>query len=278
MKRFAATCMLFVLLVLPAFAQEDLPPFRWVDHGTFILQGRKYFGENAYEKAFDWDGQMSFGFRALSYNRESFHTYFMFQPVVARSYDRRIRVSGQVYHLVGSLRHTFSRELQASVSLIHLSTHITQDIEHPFYGDLPKLPEGLLDDANVVSIGFSGQSLYRSPLIYRWSLELQPIDVMLPNITENTHYARPVYLFLQGRVWDDGSHSGVITLESEMGDKKQSVAKLEAAFVFLNDARETRFYIFVDKFFAPFDVSSSPRLGFFPAEFALGLRFMFETE
>lgn len=276
--------MLCILLAVPAAGQEwkwtkELPPggFRWMDQGTFLMEGRKYFGENAYEKAFDWDGRMAFGFRAVAYDRTSFWPYFMFQPVVARSYDRRIRVSGQVYHLAGSIRYEMSRELTASLSLVHLSTHITQDIEHPFYADLPQLPPGLLDDANVISIGVSGRNPPEAWTAFRWALELQPIDVMLPNVFDNRHYVRPVYFFVESVTWKDSGLQLTASAEGELGDKKQSVAKLETRLGFLNAHGEERLQIFVDKFFAPYDVSSSPRLGFFPVEFALGLRFEFKA-
>lgn len=266
-----------MVFTISLFAQNNSNGFRWADNGVFRMEGKKYLGENMYEKAFDWDAQMSFGFRALSYNRTSFLTYFMFQPVVAHSYDRRIRVSGQVYHLAGSLRYEFTPRFSTSLSLIHLSTHITQDIEHPFYGDLPKLPPGLLDDANVLCFGFAGTSPVGAYAPWRWVFELQPIDIALLDVSDNKHYPRPIYFLLEGTLWENGMFRGIASAEGELGDKKQSVAKLEARFEFLNEQREGRMQIFVDKFFSPHDVSSSPRLGFFPAEFAVGLRFVFET-
>jgi len=274
--------ILLLLLLFPlvapgtTFAQRG--KFYWVDRGTFVLEGRKYLGENAYEKAFDWDGQMSFGFRAIGYDKESFWAYFMFQPVVARSYDKKIRVSGQVYHLAGHLRHEFSETFSASLSLIHLSTHITQDIEHPFYMDLPRLPPGLLSDANVVSLGLSGINSIKAPLSWRWSLGFQPVDLALTEGFTNRHYVLPVYFLFEGIAWDHGWIRGVFSAEGELGDKKESVAKLEARFELVDVLLgEPRMQILVNKFFAPYDVSSSPRLGFFPAEIALGIRFYFRT-
>lgn len=278
MKTFIV-CLVLLLLPLSVFSQgEKSDGFGWVDHGMFVLEGRKYLGENTYEKAFDWDGQMAFGFRAVSYNHESFWVYFMFQPVVARSYDKKIRVSGQVYHMAGYIKHHFNQNLVASLSLIHLSTHITQDIEHPFYMDLPRLPPGLLDDANILGFGFSGTSQPDAPIAWRWVAEFQPVDLALTQGFSNRHYARPIYFLLEGTTWENGDLRNIVSIESELGDKKESVAKLEARLEFLNIHREPRMQILVNKFFAPHDVSSSPRLGFFPAEFALGIRFNFRTD
>lgn len=275
MKIFAAR-IFSLLLPLFVFSQNVRSDgFHWVDRGICILEGRKYLGENAYEKAFDWDGKMSFNFRALAYKSESFRVYFMFQPVVARSYDRKIRVSGQVYHLAGSLQHEFSENLNTSFSLIHLSTHITQDIEHPFYGDLPKLPPGLLNDANVLSFGFSGTSSPETHIAWRWSVEIQPVDLALTEGFKNRHYIRPVYFLYERTTWANHILRNVISVEGELGDKKESIAKLETRFEFLNSSKEPRVQILINKFFAPYDISSSPRLGFFPAELALGIRFYF---
>jgi len=205
------------LLFLPliTFSQnESHGEFRWMDKGTFVLEGRKYLGENSYEKAFDWDGKMSFGFRAFAYESESFWAYFMFQPVVARSYDRKIRVSGQVYHLAGNIRHEFSEKFSASFSLIHLSTHITQDIEHPFYGDLPKLPPGLLNDANVLSFGFLGESSPNARIAWRWAVELQPVDLALTEGLKNRHYIRPIYFLFERTTWEYNGFRNIVSAGS----------------------------------------------------------------
>ncbi len=279
MKKIVFLLLLVFLLPISSWGTTyvTLGKFHWVDRGSFRLEGRKYLGENEYEKAFVWDGQMAFGFRAIGYDRVSFLTYFMFQPVVARSYDKKIRVSGQVYHLAGSIEYAITENVRPSVSLIHLSTHITQDIEHPFYMDLPRLPPGLLSDANVVAFGISGKSGLGAPIPWKWSVAFQPINLALTEGLKNSHYERPLYFLLEATTWESSDFRNVVSAEGELGDKKQSAAKLETRVEFLNWIGESPMQIFVNKFFAPHDVSSSPRLGFFPAEFALGIRFVFET-
>lgn len=276
MRRFFVFFLFATFSVLPLRAQ-DSSGFGFLEHGKFLGEMRKYSGDNPYAKAFTWDGSLGQSYKLFRYNREALWIGAQFQAVVAQSYDRKIRVSGQVYVLEGFYRHTFSSEWMGSWGLSHISTHVTQDILNPFYMDLPPLPDGLLGDANLLWIGVTRSGTWANDLPVRVEFILQPIDVMLPQVWDNKRYARPYYLVTDLACVHAGAWQGSLATACEFGGGRQSIGKLEARWELLVPSqKEGRFQVILQRFFYGDDIGSSPRFGFFPAEYALGFRFVFD--
>lgn len=276
MYRSSKIIYAIILFISATTAQEQDPELNFFGSGRGSVEMRKYYGENPFEKGFSWDAYLAENARFVKYESHELWGSGRFQSVIAESYDKKIRVSGEVYIIEGSYRYTIDTEWTGSLSLSHISTHVTQDLLNPFYADIPELPEGLLNDLNVLSFGISRSSTWGDSLPVTIGIAYQPLDVMIPDIGENSRYARPYYFEMKSAVWRAFPWQVSVLMQSEFGAGRRSIGKFEAEFEILTRAQtEPRFQVFFQRFFYGSDIGSSPRFGFFPAEFALGWRYVF---
>ncbi len=266
-----------VVFAFVSFAQKQDPKLKFFDSQRGSIEMRKYYGENPFEKGFSWDAYLSEGIQMARYGPHELWGMGRFQTVVAHSYDKKIRVSGEVYMIDGTYRYILNSEWTGSFSLSHSSTHITQDILNPFYADIPELPEGLLSDVNVLSLAISRNSVWGDSLPIKIEVAYQPLDVMIPDVGENSRYVRPYYFKIESALWRlSPSWQMSLMTETEFGGGRKSIGKIEARLEMMTPKqKEGRFQLFFQRFFYESDIGSNPRFGFFPAEFALGWRCVF---
>ncbi|MDI6734206.1 MAG: hypothetical protein QMD50_01790 [Patescibacteria group bacterium] len=274
MKRLLLILFCFVG-INPIFAQQKSLIF--FESAESKGEMRKYYGKNSYQKGFNWDAYIAQEFQIIKYKKHEFWGGVVFQPVIAKSYDRKIRVSGQVY-LINLIYHLKLKEnLNCSFVISHISTHITQDITNPFYMDLPPLPKKLLGDANVVGVGIKHETSWINNLPINFSFGFQPFDIIVPEFWNGKWYDRPLYFSIEPTLWHSCSWRLTCRAESELSFKGRSVAKLETRLELMRDKQKNgRFQIFAQRFFYTDEIGSNPRFGFFPTEFALGWRVVFE--
>ncbi|MDI6821084.1 MAG: hypothetical protein QMD65_02810 [Patescibacteria group bacterium] len=273
MKRIVLVLFYFLGTAL-VFPQESLIFF---ENAQSKGEMRKYYGKNSYQKGFNWDAYIAQKFQIIKYKKHEFWGGVVFQPVIARSYDRKIRVSGQIYLINLFYFLKINENLDCSFSISHISTHITQDITNPFYGDLPPLPKKLLSDANVVSLNIEHKTNWINNLPIKFSLGFQPFDIIVPEFWNGKWYDRPCYFLIEPTLWRFYPWQLTCRVENELSLNGKSITKLEARLELMrNKQKNGRFQIFAQHFFYSDEIGSSPRFGFFPVEFALGWRIVFE--
>lgn len=262
-----------------ASAQEQ-PSFGWFDRYRASIEGRKFLGENPYHRVFNWDATMSQDIRLIRWNREDLWAGASFQPVIAVSYDRKIRVSGQMYLIWFQWNHRIPQRWRASLFLTHLSSHVTQDITDPFYRDIPPLPAGLLEDANVIGVrcAYYGKwNWYGDALPFVAETAYQPYDVVLPNVWDGERYRRPFYLRAKGALWQISDIDISCIAEAEIGHKSSPITKVELSLGLRKPTQETpRIQFFLMHIGSATEIATSPTFGFFPANYSAGMRFIFE--
>ncbi|MBI5733151.1 hypothetical protein HY967_04370 [Candidatus Jorgensenbacteria bacterium] len=269
------TSLLFFVLLNTTTVQSQ--KIDYLDTLKFSLEFSKFNSPNAFKKGFNWHATIAPKLRLLKIDAHELWMNGTLQTVLAERFDPVFRVSGEVFLIDLIYRYRIHPRWNLSTSLIHISTHITQDLNHPFYADLPPTPPHLLDDLNVLGFGLSVKSRPEDlPAIF--TIRYQPVKIVFRETWQTENYERPLYLSAERALWRFPPCQISTVVSAELGEHTNSIVRTEMRFEVLKPeqrfGRAQFFAQHTDYIRDP--IGSSPSFGFFRQGWALGFRIVYE--
>jgi hypothetical protein len=225
---------------------------------------------------YSWDAEMALNVTIFRRGSGALNFGSLFQTVGTENLRSRVSVGGTGYILRLAYVHMYSDHFTMSAGLVHLSSHLTRDLDQ-------KLKEET-DRGNTIPV-VDDPSEYNVPVVQgSWNFNAYPLTPELELAIEPINfrfngsparYVRPIYLHTRWALWQGDQKSLIADTRHELGTRPLNVLSV-SLHLYARNQTEGRFQIFVMA--SPgHQLHVSPNVGGLRDGIAIGVRMTFRA-
>jgi len=279
----AGILAVMVLLAPPVRAQGagqaagEAPGQGGFPDASFEMAFQKYTppAKNVYSPYYSWDADMALDLTVFRKGSSALDFEAVFQTAGTENLGAQVSVGGTAYILRTGYIHTHSRNLEFSAGFVHLSSHLTRDLDAKTEeqrskgATIPDVEDP--DEYNVLHVG-GRVRIPRWVFTPEFEAILQPVNFRFDG--GSAPDVRPVYLASRWVLWHNRGRSVVVATQHEIG--KNSFSHFSVSLeLFERDRSRGRIAVFLSG--APGDgMHVSPNIGALRDGIAMGLRIRFQ--
>jgi hypothetical protein len=244
---------------------------------SFEIAFRKYTPpENVLSPFYSWDAHMTLRLTAFRRGRGALDVLGLIQTIGTENLGSRVSVGGTGYILGLGYVHRRTRELELSAGFLHLSSHLTRDLDQK---DAEERRKGSIiptvadpPEYNVLFVK-AHRTFSSSPLTPEIEVALEPINFRFDGGRHG--YVRPIYIGARATLLRSGGKSLVAETHHEIGRNSFSLFSVVLE-LFPRGQNEGRFQMFLN--LSPgHSLRVSPNIGGVRDGIAVGIRAKFRA-
>jgi hypothetical protein len=225
---------------------------------------------------YSWDAEMALNVTLFRYGSGALNFGSLFQTVGTENVGSRVSVGGTGYILRLAYGHVYSDHFTMAAGLIHLSSHLTRDLDQKLKEETGR--------GNTIPI-VDDPSEYNVPVVQgSWKFNAYPLTPELELAIEPINFrfkggpardVRPIYLHTRWALWRGDQKALIADTRHEIGTRPLNVLSV-SLHLYARNQTEGRLQIFV-RASPGHQLHVSPNLGGVRDGIAIGVRLTFRA-
>jgi hypothetical protein len=231
---------------------------------------------NRFSPFYSWDAEMALNVTMFRSGAGELDFGSLFQTVGTENLGSRVSIGGTGYILRLGYLHEYSERFTLSGGLIHLSSHLTRDLDRKLEEERARgRTDPVVEDPSEYNVAFVQGA---------WRFNTVPLTPMIEGAIEpvsfrfngsRARYVRPIYIHTRWSLWRGDGRSIVADTRHEIGTRPVNVVAL-SLHLFARAQPDGRLQIFVTA--SPgHQLHVSPNMGGVRDGIAIGVRMSFRA-